>query len=118
MTPKVQTQNDKHKDKACPEVLKWLLGITKEVVGIHVLLTRLLFGELRCSWVSSRLNANDHPIECDALRIPCCGPDVSRTRSEQSIQGRMTCLTRLCGEWLCNLTQISGCLFSSAHAQG
>ena len=43
MTPKVQTQNEKHKDKACPEVLKWLLGITKEVVGIHVLLTHSLF---------------------------------------------------------------------------
>jgi hypothetical protein len=40
----VQTQNDKHKDKASPEVLKWLLGIIKEVVGIHVLLTRSLFG--------------------------------------------------------------------------
>ena len=26
-------------------------------------------------------------------------------------------ITRLCGEWLCNPTQISGCLFSSAHAQ-
>src|SRR6516225_8819290 len=34
-----------------------------------------------------------------------------------AIQDSMTCFTMLCGEWICSPTQISGCLFSSAHAQ-
>jgi hypothetical protein len=42
---------------------------------------------------------------------------LGRSRRHSLIQGCMTGFTRLCGEWLCNRTQISGCLFSSAHAQ-
>jgi hypothetical protein len=40
--PAAETQNDKPKDKVS---LKWLLGITKEVVGIRVLLPPALFGD-------------------------------------------------------------------------